>query len=304
MQKLLEGRVVIVTGAGAGLGRAYTFALAQQGAKVVVNDIAGDDADSPAGRIVEEIRRNGGEAVAVGGDVTSFSDMQAVAARATETWGRIDGLVCNAGILRDKSFTKLSLEDFAKVLDVHVMGSVHAIKAVWDGMRAQGYGRIVLTTSSSGLFGNFGQSNYAAAKMALVGLMQTLALEGASKNVRVNCIAPIAATGMTEGVLTPESLQRLAPAAVSPAVIALLSEQAPTRQILLAGGGSLEASHITMTRGIHLGDAIHNPDAAAVILQRLQEIADRESDRVPGTGFEQCQWELEKAGFHMDLPGK
>jgi len=183
------------------------------------------------------------------------------------------------------------------------MGSVHAVKAVWDTMRAQGYGRIVLTTSSSGLYGNFGQSNYSAAKMALVGLMQTLALEGERHGIRVNCLAPTAATGMTEGVLTAEALARLSPAAVSPALVTLVGEHAPTRTILLAGGGSVESANITMTQGIFLGDMVTSAEAPARIHERLDEIRDRRDEQVPATGFEQCQYELAKAGFAMALPG-
>ena len=165
-----------------------------------------------------------------------MADMEEMVKATIQEWGRVDGLVCNAGVLRDKSFAKMSLEDFRTVMDVHLMGSVHATKAVWDHMRAQEHGRIVFTTSSSGLYGNFGQSNYSAAKMALVGLMQTLALEGARSDIRVNCIAPTAATGMTAGVLTQESLDRLPPEAVSSTIVALMSDAAPTKAVVLSGG--------------------------------------------------------------------
>jgi len=300
MTKYLQGRVAIVTGAGSGLGRAHALELARHGARVVVNDVAGSHAGSPASAVVDEIVRNGGEAVAEGGDVTDFGGMQDMAASVIERWGRIDILVNNAGILRDKSFSKMSLEDFRQVLDVHLMGSVHCTKAVWETMRAQRHGRIVMTTSSSGLYGNFGQANYGAAKMALVGLMQTLALEGEKYGIRVNCLAPTAATSMTEGVLTPEALARLAPAAVSPALVALVGEDAPTRCILLAGGGSVEAAHVTMTQGIFVGDG---EDVAARIRARMAEIRDRDGEVVPQTGFQQCQFELAKGGFDMALPG-
>lgn len=299
MKQCLQDRVAIVTGAGNGLGRAHALELAGHGARVVVNDIAGADAGSPASRVADQIVRNGGQAIAVGGDVTDYAAMQALAARALERWQRIDILVNNAGILRDKSFSKLTLDDFRAVLDVHLMGSVHGTKAVWDTMREQRYGRIVLTTSSSGLYGNFGQSNYAAAKMALVGLMQTLALEGAKYDIRVNCLAPTAATAMTEGILAPEALERLSPEAVSPALVCLVREDAPTRRILLAGAGSVESAHITMTQGIFVGQA---PDAAEQIHQRLDEVLDRRDEVVPATGFQQCQFELAKAGFQMALP--
>jgi NAD(P)-dependent dehydrogenase (short-subunit alcohol dehydrogenase family) len=296
MTNYLQGRVAIVTGAGGGLGRSHAIELARHGARVVVNDMAYASADA----VAEEIRCDGGEAIAIAGDVTAYDSMQEMAAQVMERWQRIDILVNNAGILRDKSFSKMSLEDFRLVMDVHLMGSVHCIKAVWETMRAQRHGRIVMTTSSSGLYGNFGQSNYGAAKMALVGLMQTLALEGEKYGIRVNCLAPTAATAMTQGVLTPDSLARLSPDAVSPALIALVGEDAPTRCILLAGGGGVESANITMTRGIFVGDG---ENAAAQIRERMQEVRDRNGEVVPATGFEQCQFELAKAGYEMALPG-
>ena len=299
MKKSLDGRVAIVTGAGTGLGRAHALALAQQGARVVVNDVAGDHPGSPGHAVVEEIQRCGGDAIADGGDVTDAARMEAMAARAIDRWGRVDILVNNAGVLRDRTFAKMSLDDFRWVMEVHLMGAVHCAKAVWEPMRAQGYGRIVMTTSSSGLYGNFGQSNYGAAKMALVGLMQTLALEGERHGIRVNCLAPTAATAMTENLLPPQALARLQPASVSPGLIALVGEDAPTRAILLAGAGSFESAHITMTRGIHVDDSA---DIAAEVSARMDEIRDREDERVPVTGFEQYQLELRKAGFEVALP--
>ncbi|MBB1600558.1 SDR family NAD(P)-dependent oxidoreductase [Variovorax sp. UMC13] len=300
MNKFLEGRVAIVTGAGSGLGRAHAMALARHGARVVVNDVAGRHIGSPGRTVADEIVRAGGAAIADGGDVTDFAQMEGMVARAIGEWGRIDILVNNAGVLRDKTFSKMSLDDFRLVMDVHLMGAVHCVKAVWEHMRERKYGRIVMTTSSSGLYGNFGQSNYGAAKMALVGLMQTLALEGARQNIRVNCLAPTAATAMTEGVLPPEALARLAPANVSPGLIALVGEDAPTRTILLAGAGSFESANVTMTQGIFIGDA---DDPAAQVRSRMEEILDRQDERVPGTGFEQYQLELSKAGIEMALPG-
>src|SRR3954471_4210728 len=221
-----KGRVAIVTGAGNGLGRQHALALAARGAKVLVNDLgaARDGAGgsvSAAQKVVDEIRAAGGEAIANGASVTDFGAVQAMVQQAVDAWGQVDILVNNAGILRDKSFAKMELADFRLVLDVHLMGAVHCCKAVWELMRAQGYGRIVMTTSSSGLYGNFGQSNYGAAKMALVGLMQTLALEGEKHDIRVNCLAPTAATRMTEGILSDASLEALNPALVSPALLAL-----------------------------------------------------------------------------------
>ena len=248
-----DGRVAIVTGGG-GLGRCHALALAARGAKVVVNDLGGavdgaGGAASAAERVAEEIRAAGGEALADCSSVADFAQVEAMVAAATAQWGRVDILVNNAGILRDKSFAKMELADFRAVLEVHLMGAVHCAKAVWEIMRRQQYGRIVMTTSSSGLYGNFGQSNYGAAKMALVGLMQTLALEGARYNIRVNCLAPTAATRMTENVFGPEALAVLAPEAVSPAVLALAAEDAPTRAIVGAGGGGFERAYITLTPG-------------------------------------------------------
>ncbi|QRF56000.1 SDR family NAD(P)-dependent oxidoreductase [Variovorax paradoxus] len=299
MNKTLDGRVAIVTGAGSGLGRAHALALARHGARVVVNDVAGAHEGSPGRAVADEIVRAGGSAIADGGDVTDFAAMEAMAACAVAEWGRIDILVNNAGVLRDRSFSKMTLEDFRRVMDVHLMGSVHAVKAVWETMRAQRYGRIVMTTSSSGLYGNFGQSNYSAAKMALVGLMQTLALEGERQDIRVNCLAPTAATAMTEGVLPPEALARLQPDYVSPGLVALVGEDAPTRTILLAGAGSFESANLTMTRGIFIDGSDYT---AAEVTARMDEIRDRTDERVPGTGFEQYQWELSKAGFEVPLP--
>jgi NAD(P)-dependent dehydrogenase (short-subunit alcohol dehydrogenase family) len=243
--------------------------------------------------VADEIVREGGQAIADGGDVTDFAQMEAMAARAMSEWGRIDILVNNAGILRDRTFSKMTLDEFALVMNVHLMGAVNATKAVWEQMRAQNHGRIVMTTSSSGLYGNFGQSNYGAAKMALVGLMQTLALEGAKNNIRVNCLAPTAATAMTEGVLSPEDLARLQPSVVSPGLVALVADAAPTRMILLAGAGSFEAAHITMTQGVHISADVEDP--VAEVQARLAEIADRRQEGVPASGWEQYKLELAKA---------
>src|SRR5688572_19328610 len=248
-EKRLQGRVAIVTGAGGGLGRTHALELARHGARVVVNDMGSAAAES----VAEEIRRQGGEAQAVAGDVTRIEEMEAMAAQAVARWGRIDILVNNAGILRDRTFSKMTLDEFRLVMDVHVMGAVHCTKAVWAQMQEQQYGRIVMTTSSSGLYGNFGQANYGAAKMALVGLMQTLALEGAKYGIRVNCLAPTASTGMTAGVLPDESLRALDPALVSPALLPLVVEDAPTRAIVCAGGGHFARAWITLTEGRHLG---------------------------------------------------
>ncbi|MFC5608369.1 SDR family NAD(P)-dependent oxidoreductase [Variovorax soli] len=291
-KKLLQGRVAIVTGAGGGLGRTHALELARHGARVVVNDLAHERNAAAASAVVDEIRRAGGEAIAVAGDVTRPGEMEAMAAHAAETWGRIDILVNNAGILRDRTFAKMSLDDFRLVMDVHVMGAVHCTKAVWARMQEQQYGRIVMTTSSSGLYGNFGQSNYGAAKMALVGLMQTLALEGERRNIRVNCLAPSAATAMTESILPPEALARLTPEQVSPGLVALVGEDAPTRMILLAGAGSFECAHITMTQGVHLAD---RAQAGEALCGQLEAVRSRVGERVPGSGWEQYELEVAKA---------
>ncbi|HWK71465.1 MAG TPA: SDR family NAD(P)-dependent oxidoreductase [Burkholderiaceae bacterium] len=287
MSGRLKGRVAIVTGAGAGLGRAHALELARHGAQVVVNDMGGS-----AQAVADEICKAGGAAIGCAGDVTRYDEMEAMAAAALAAFGRVDILVNNAGILRDRTFAKMPLDEFRQVLDVHVMGSVNATKAVWPRMQSQDYGRIVMTTSSSGLYGSFGQSNYAAAKMALVGLMQTLGLEGAKRNVRVNCLAPSAMTAMTEGLLPDEAAQVMTPERVSRGLLALVDEDAPTRLILLAGGGSFECAHITMTRGIHIDDA---DDPARALCGRLDQVQAQDGQLIPASGWDQPQHELAKA---------
>jgi NAD(P)-dependent dehydrogenase (short-subunit alcohol dehydrogenase family) len=302
-----KGRVAIVTGAGGGLGRQHALALAARGAKVVVNDLGGAldgtkngavgtgsvtaDSLTPAQAVVEEIRAAGGEAIANGASVTDFAAVQAMVAETMATWGRVDILVNNAGILRDKSFAKMELADFALVVDVHLMGAVNCTKAVWAIMNEQKYGRIVMTTSSSGLYGNFGQANYGAAKMALVGLMQTLSIEGAKNDIRVNCLAPTAATRMTEGLMSEEVLAALKPEAVVPAMLVMVSESAPTRTILCAGAGTFEAAHITMTQGVHIG---LSGDAPEILAAKLAEVTNRQGDIVPMSGGAQGTNEIGK----------
>lgn len=281
----LAGRTAIVTGAGGGLGRSHALALARHGARVVVNDMSPMGAEAVAG----EIRQAGGEAVASVCSVTDRAATEAMVAETVARWGSIDIVVNNAGILRDRTFAKMDLDDFAAVIDVHLMGSVNVTKAAWPYMREQGYGRIVFTTSSSGLYGNFGQSNYSAAKMALVGLMQTLALEGEKSNIRVNCLAPSAATQMTEGLYSEEALKGLSSDLVSPGVVALVADDAPTRVVLLAGSGAFEQAHVTMTRGVYLGAA---PDAAEQIQASWVQITDRAGETVPASGAAQYQHEI------------
>ena len=292
-----KGRVAIVTGAGGGLGRQHALALAARGAKVLVNDLGGGvhgegGSVSAAQAVVDEIRAAGGEALANGASVTDFAAVQAMVQQAVDAWGRVDVLVNNAGILRDKSFAKMEMDDFRLVVEVHLMGAAHCCKAVWPHMAAQNYGRIVMTTSSTGLYGNFGQSNYGAAKLALVGLMQTLAIEGEKHNIRVNALAPTAATRMTEGLLPEAVLALLQPEAVVPAMLVLAHESAPTRTTLCAGAGSFEAAHITMTEGLFLGVGADVPEQLAA---RLDEVTARSGDQVPQSGSVQGSHEVAKA---------
>ncbi len=292
-----KGQVAIVTGAGNGLGRLHALALAKRGAKVVVNDLGGarDGTGASVGAaqaVVDEIKAAGGDAIANGTSVTDFDAVQAMAQQAVDAWGRVDILVNNAGILRDKSFTKMEMADFRLVMDVHLMGTVHCCKAVWPIMNAQKYGRIIMTTSSSGLFGNFGQTNYGAAKMALVGLMQSLSIEGAKNDIRVNCLAPTAATRMTEDLMTEAVLQALRPEAVVPAMLLLASRAAPNRAILCAGAGTFEAAHISLTQGIWLG---HSETAPEQLAARLHEVTARAGDIVPQSGSAQGSNEIGKA---------
>jgi len=285
---VLEGRIAIVTGAGSGLGRSHARFLARQGAKLVVNDLDFVAAEA----VVAEIVAEGGDAMACTGSVTDEAAVASMIAQVMERWGRIDILVNNAGILRDKSFAKMSLDDFRLVVDVHLMGAVICTKAVWEIMRAQNFGRIVMTTSSSGLFGNFGQSNYGAAKMALVGLMQTLALEGQKYDIRVNCLAPTAATAMTAGILDRESLDLLAPEKVSPGLLALACDDAPTRTILCAGAGHFAVSNITLTQGQFVG---FGDEAGEAVVRQLEAIGSRSADIVPQYGFAQAEREVASA---------
>ena len=298
MQTLsFEGQVAIVTGAGGGLGREHALALARRGAKVLVNDLGGrvDGSGaslSAAQAVVDEIRALGGEAMANSASVTDWLAVQAMVQQAVDAWGRVDILVNNAGILRDKSFAKMEMDDFRQVVDVHLMGAAHCCKAVWPHMQAQNYGRIVMTTSSSGLYGNFGQSNYGAAKMAQVGLMQTLSLEGAKYNIHVNALAPTAATRMTEGLMPEAVLAALKPEAVVPAMLVLAHASAPNRTILCAGAGSFEAAHITLTQGVYVG---MGDDAAEALAAQLGMVTQRSGEQVPQSGAAQGQLEVSKA---------
>ncbi|QLQ12740.1 MAG: SDR family NAD(P)-dependent oxidoreductase [Brevundimonas sp.] len=296
MSLRFDDRVAIVTGAGGGLGREHALALAKRGCKVVVNDLGGardgsGGSSEAAKAVVAEIEALGGQAIANGASVTDMSAVMGMVDQAMVKWGRVDILVNNAGVLRDKTFAKMDLDDFRFVLDVHLMGAVNCTKAVWDSMREQNYGRIVMTTSSSGLYGNFGQSNYGAAKMALVGLMQTLAIEGQKNNIRVNCLAPTAHTRMTEDLGAALPLEKLGPELVSPGLVYLVSEDAPTRCILAAGAGGFERAYVTLTQGIFaVGD-----DAAEQVAAQIGAISDSTGQIVPDMGAAQGMIELQKA---------
>jgi NAD(P)-dependent dehydrogenase (short-subunit alcohol dehydrogenase family) len=288
-----SGRVAIVTGAGGGLGRAYALELARRGARVVVNDLGGardgTGHSDAAAAVVEEIQAAGGEAMADGGSVTDLAQMQAMVAKAREAWGGVHILINNAGILRDKSFAKMGMDDFRAVVDVHLIGSANATHAVWELMRGQAYGRILMTASSTGLYGNFGQANYGAAKLGLAGFARTLALEGAKYNVRVNTIAPTAATRMTEDIFPPELLARFQPEAVAPAALFLVSDDAPTNMILGAGAGVVQAAYVTLTRGAVLAEP--TPEAVAA---QFAEITDRAGEITPQSGAEQTMTILQR----------
>ena len=254
-----DGKVAIVTGSGGGLGKQHALELARRGAKVVVNDLGGSldgkgGGSEAAEAVVAEIKAAGGEAFANGSSVTDDAGVKHMIDETMEKWGRIDIIIANAGILRDKSFSKMEIADFEAVLNVHVLGTVKPVKAAWEIMKAQNYGRIVVTTSSTGLYGNFGQANYGAAKLGLVGFMNTMKIEGQKNNIHVNAISPVAATRMTEGLMPPEVLARLNPEYVTPGVVYLVSEEAPTGVILTAGGGAFAMARIYETEGVYLGE--------------------------------------------------
>jgi NAD(P)-dependent dehydrogenase (short-subunit alcohol dehydrogenase family) len=299
----LDGQVAIVTGAGQGIGRCHALALAERGAKVVVNDLGDTAGDSEnANAVVEEIRAAGGEAIANGANVADVDQVNDMVAKTMDTWGRIDILINNAGILRDKTFAKMPLDDFRLVIEVHLLGSVHCTQAVWNIMREQDYGRIVFTASSSGLYGNFGQSNYGAAKMAVVGLMNTLHLEGERNNIRVNCLAPTAGTAMTEGLLPEPVFKLLAPESVSPAIVFLSGPEAPSRKVLCAGGGSVAVFKGFETAGLSLLPDDLTPEGIAEV---WDQINDEQGMRELQAGFEQpakiAMQAAEKLG--LDLHG-
>lgn len=298
-----DGRVAIVTGAGNGLGRAHALGLAKLGAKVVVNDFGGardgtGGSLTAAETVVEEIRAAGGTAMADGADVSNFEQVTAMVEKATKEWGSVDVLCANAGILRDKSFGKMEVADFLKVLDVHLVGTFYCCKAVWDGMRARNYGRIVLTTSSSGLYGNFGQANYGAAKTGMVGLMNVLAEEGRKTDIRVNIVSPTAATRMTEELLPAEALKLMKPEAITPAVEYMLSENAPTKTIMGAGAGSFAVIKILESEGKNFAEDQWTADTVAA---NFAEISDMSNARVLDGAFHQTQKYVEQAARRLGL---
>ncbi len=261
-------QVAIVTGAGGGLGRCHALELAKRGAKVVVNDLGGavdgsGGSSEAAESVVAEIKAAGGEAIANGGSVSDRAGVQSIVNDAMNAWGRVDILINNAGILRDKSFAKMTLEDFELVLNVHLMGAVYCTHAVWPIMREQNYGRILMTTSPTGLYGNFGQTNYGAAKLGQVGFMHSLKIEGAKNNIHTNTIAPVAATRMTEDLIPEAAQEKLGPELVTPAAIFLVSQDAPNGVILQAQGGQYSMACIVENEGVNLGVDADADDVAA-----------------------------------------
>ena len=289
-----KDRVAIVTGAGGGLGRAYALELGQRGAKVVVNDLGvsrdGGGHSDAALAVVEEIKAAGGEAMANGGDVSNYEQMAEMVAKAKEAWGGVHVLINNAGILRDKTFAKMDPSDFELVVRVHLFGAAFASKAVWETMREQNYGRILMTTSSTGLGGNFGQSNYGAAKLGMVGLAKTLYLEGAKYNIRVNSLAPTAGTRMTEDIFPEEAFKAFNPDNVVPAALYLVSEDAPTNAIVGAGAGVFQSAWVTMNQGVLLPEGARTVDDFAAAWPK---ISDRTGDKPVQNGFEQSQHAME-----------
>jgi len=288
------GKVAIVTGAGGGLGKAYALELARRGARVVVNDLGstrdGTGNSDAALQVVEEIRAAGGEAMANGASVTEFDQMEAMVAQAKDAWGGVHILINNAGILRDKSFANMTMDDFELVLRVHLLGTAFATRAVWKTMQEQKYGRILMTTSSSGLGGMFGQANYAAAKTGVIGLAKTLRLEGAKYNIRLNMLAPAAGTRLTEDIFPEEAYNAFTPEKVTPAALFLVSDDAPDNAIVAAGGGVFHSVCVTLNEGTLLSDDDCTPEGVAAAWDR---ISDRSSDIAFNNGMDQAQHAME-----------
>ena len=296
-----DGQVAIVTGAGNGLGRSHALALAERGAKVVVNALGGavDGSGSSSAAALETVRlieQAGGEAISNGANVADLSQVEAMVAQAVEKWGRVDILVNNAGILRDKSFVKMTMDDFQLVVDVHLIGSANCTKAVWELMRGQGYGRVVMTTSSSGMYGNFGQANYGAAKMAVVGLMNTLVLEGDKYDIKVNCLSPTAGTRMLDGLLTDEVSAVLTVEAVTTGLLTLCDNEAPNRTILCAGAGGYARTHIYETDGIFLAPEDQTPEN---VRANMDAIENTDNQKMLVGGFQQTDKFVAKASAYF-----
>ena len=292
-----DDRVAIVTGAGGGLGRCHALELARRGAKVVINDLGGgvdgSGASSAAAQaVVAEIEALGGEAIANGANVANYAEVEAMVQQTMDKWGRVDILINNAGILRDKSFAKGTLEDFKLVLDVHLMGSVNCTKAVWGIMREQNYGRVLMTSSGSGVYGNFGQANYGSAKTGVVGLMNTLVLESSKNDIKVNTLVPTAGTRMTEGLVPPEVFALMTPESVTPAAIYLVSDEAPNKTMLSAGVGGYALVKIVETDGIWLPAEQQTVEAIA---DNWDKITDPAGEKVPWEGNDQPMKFLAKA---------
>ena len=298
-----DGQVAIVTGAGNGLGRSHAVALAARGAKVLVNDLGGTvdgsgGSSAAALETVAMIEAAGGEAIANGANVANREEVDAMVAQAVEQWGRVDILVNNAGILRDKSFAKMSMDDFQLVVDVHLMGSANCSKAVWELMREQGYGRIVMTTSSSGMYGNFGQANYGAAKMAVVGLMNTLCIEGEKYNININCLSPTAGTRMLEGLITSEQSDIMTVESVTAALLTLCDNDAPNRSILCAGAGGFARTYIYETDGIYLPPDQQTPENVRANIEAIENPQDQE---ILVGGFQQTNKFVAKAAAYLGI---
>ena len=291
-----KDKVVIVTGAGGGLGRSHSLEFAKRGAKVVVNDLGGSvdgsgGSSDAANNVVKEITEAGGVAIPNGSSVTDDDGVKNMVDQTMDEFGRIDILINNAGILRDRSFTKMTIEDFTLVTDIHLMGSVKPTKMVWEIMKEQNYGRILVTTSSTGLYGNFGQSNYGAAKLGVVGFVNTLKLEGQKYNINCNVLCPVAYTRMTENLMPPDAEQLLTPSSVTPAVIYLSSENGPTGTILCAGAGVYSVAKIMESDGENLG-----LEASAEDLEKnWDKISDFSEAKPFFNGGEQTGKVLEKA---------
>jgi NAD(P)-dependent dehydrogenase (short-subunit alcohol dehydrogenase family) len=296
-----DGQVAIVTGSGAGLGRSHALALAARGAKVVVNDLAARDGSMSEGAlsVVLEIEAAGGQAIANGANVADMEQVQAMVEQVMEKWGRIDILVNNAGILRDKSFGNMPIEDFQLVVDVHLTGSVNCTKAVWNIMKAQKYGRIAMTTSSSGLYGNFGQANYGAAKMAVVGFMNTLCIEGEKYGIKVNCLSPTARTAMTEDLIEDKNvLELMTVESVTTGLLALVAENSPNRSILGCGAGGYARAVIKETDGIYLTPEQQTPEN---ILAQWSDIEDETNAQELKAGWMQTNKYVAKAAASLGV---